>query len=89
MPWPADRMRSWYTAAERGHWRELDEDWGELTEPIERPEAGALIRFDRGDGSFGVGVLPNADTFITVRHYGCLIAGPVNACGSLKLFRLL
>ena len=89
MSWPADRMRSWYTAAERGHWRELDEDWGELTEPIEKPEAGALIRFDRGDGSFGVGVLPNAGTFITVRHYGCLIAGPVNACGSLKLFRLL
>ena len=89
MPWPADRMRLWYLRAGSGMWWELGKDWKRMTEPIEKPEAGALIRFDRGDGSFGVGVLPNADTFITVRHYGCLIAGPVNACGSLKLFRLL
>lgn len=89
MPWPADLMRHWYAEAGRGAWRGLGEDWDGMTEQVERPEAGALIRFDRGDGSFGIGVLPDEKTFITVRHYGRLVIGPVTACGPLKLCRLL
>jgi hypothetical protein len=52
------------------------------------PEAGALIRFDRGDDSFGVGVLPDERTLITVRHYGRLIVGPLAACSKMNLYRL-
>lgn len=89
LPWPADRMEHWYRLARRGDWEALWADWAELTEPIEDPEPGALIRFDNGDGGFGVGVLPSAATFITVRHCGRLIAGPLSACGKLKLYRLL
>ena len=88
LPWPAERMEPWYRDAARGHWRELHEDWAELTEPIEQPEAGALIRFDRGDATFGIGVLPDERTLITVRHYGRLIVGPLAACGKMNLYRL-
>jgi hypothetical protein len=89
MHWPADRMRAWYEEARLGAWEELRWDWSALTETIEGPEAGALIRFDNpSNGSFGVGVLPNDLTLITVRHNGRLIAGPVSACGGLKFFRL-
>lgn len=88
LPWPADRMAAWYKAARRGSWDALKAEWDALTEPIEEPEQGALIRFDNRDGSFGCGVLPDPKTFITVRHQGRLVAGPVNCCGNLKLFRL-
>lgn len=59
-----------------------------MTVPIEKPEAGALIRFDHGDNTFGVGVLPDERTLITVRHYGRLIVGPLSACGKFNLYRL-
>lgn len=88
LPWPADRMEGWYRAARNGDWMNLRAQWDELTEPILRPETGALIRFDNLDGTFGAGVLPDSRTFITVRHKGRLIAGPVDSCGNLKLFRL-
>lgn len=88
MPWPADRMADWYQAARRGAWGLLREDWAEMTEPISTPEPGALIRFDNADDSFGVGILPDDHTLITVRHLGRLIVGPLSACGKLKLYRL-
>ncbi len=88
MPWPAFAMAEWYHLARAGHWEALGIDWSAMTEPIEKPEVGALIRFANTDESFGVGVLPNERTFITVRHHGRLIAGPVSACGNLKLYRL-
>lgn len=89
MRWPAERMAGWYREARLGAWEGLRWDWSELTEPIARPEAGALIRFDNPvDDTFGVGVLPNDLTLITVRHNGRLIAGPLSACGGLKFFRL-
>lgn len=81
-------MERWYRDAARGHWDDLRRDWHGLTEPIGRPEAGALIRFDRGDDSFGIGVLPDERTLITVRHYGRLIIGPLAACGKMNLYRL-
>lgn len=89
MFWPASWMEHWYARARRGDWEGLRLDWDRMTEPIERPETGALIRFDHDDGSIGVGVLPDDKTFITVRHCGRLIVGPVSACGQLKLYRLL
>lgn len=63
-------------------------DWMDMTEPIEKPEAGALIRFDNRNDTFGVGVLPDDRTLMTVRHHGRLIAGPLAACGRVKLYRL-
>lgn len=88
LPWPADRMERWYSDASQGVWEGLMWDWLDLAEPIEKPEPGGLIRFDNPDGTFGVGVLPDDQTLITVRHHGRLIAGPLSACGRLKLFRL-
>jgi hypothetical protein len=89
MPWPARRMQNWYSAARRGDWDRLLQDWEEITAPTETPAAGTLIRFDNpSDGSFGVGVLPDERSFITVRHYGRLIAGPISACRKLKLYEL-
>ena len=88
LPWPAELMKGWYAAAHSGAWDDLRRDWHGLTEPIEKPEAGALIRFDRGDDSFGVGVLPDERTLITVRHYGRLIVGPLAACSKMNLYRL-
>jgi len=88
MPWPADWMEHWYQEARQGQWDSLRADWDGSTERIERPETGALIRFDNGNDTFGVGVLPNERTFITVRHCGRLVVGPISACGDLKLFRL-
>lgn len=81
-------MGAWYEAARRGDWGQLRLDWGEMTVPIDSPETGALIRFDNSDDSFGVGVLPDPQTLIAVRHYGRLIVGPISACGKLKLYRL-
>lgn len=89
LPWPADWMGYWYSRARQRDWGTLRAEWGEHTERIEQPEAGALIRFDHPDESFGVGVLPDDRTFVTVRHCGRLIAGPISACGELKLFRLV
>lgn len=88
MSWPADRMDAWYSAARRGDWPELRRAWGDMASPIEQPEAGALVRFDHGDGGFGVGVLPNDQTLITVRHHGRLIVGPLSAFSKLNLYRL-
>ena len=88
IPWPADRMEHWYASALGGNWANLRRDWSSLTVPIEKPEAGALVRFDHGDGGFGVGVLPDEKTLITVRHYGRLVVGPSTACGKLNLYRL-
>lgn len=88
MPWPADRMADWYSDAGTGAWQGLLWDWQDMTVGIEKPEPGALIRFDSKEDSFGVGVLPDERTFITVRHHGRLTVGPVSACGRLKLYRL-
>ena len=88
MPWPAHLMPEWYCMAREGRWAELRHDWAAMTEPIKKPEAGALIQFDNRNDSFGVGILPDSRTFITVRHNGRLVAGPVSACGKLNLFRL-
>lgn len=88
MHWPEGWMNHWYQMARQGDWGKLRLDWEESTDRIEQPEAGALVRFDHRDGSFGTGALPNEKTIITVRHHGRLIAGPVSACGGLKLFRL-
>ncbi len=88
MPWPADRMAPWYAMARAGDWDALRLDWARLTVPIEQPEDGCLVRFDNKDGGFGVGVLPNKDTLIVVRHHGRLIAGPRSAFGNLDLYRL-
>lgn len=86
--WPADRMDDWYRMARAGAWDDLRQEWEALTEPIEKPEPGALIRFDNNDGSFGVGVMLDARIFATVRHHGRLIVGPRAACGRLNLYRL-
>jgi hypothetical protein len=88
MPWPAHLMAGWYRMAGAGHWTGLRHDWEAMTEPIKTPEAGALIRFDNSNDTFGVGVLPDERTFITVRHHGRLVAGPLSACGKLNLYRL-
>lgn len=88
LSWPADRMERWYAAARRGAWRELREDWDGMTDPIKEPQTGALIRFDHGDGGFGIGVLPDERTLITVRHHGRLIVGPLAACGKFNLYAL-
>jgi hypothetical protein len=88
MPWPADRMEHWYSDAQAGAWQGLRWDWVDMTVPIEQPEPGALIRFDNSDDSFGVGVLADAQTLLTVRHHGRLIVGPLSALGRLKLYRL-
>lgn len=88
MPWPSDCMAHWYTQARAGDWEALRLDWEQLTVPIERPEDGALVRFDNSNGGFGIGILPNKDTLITVRHHGRLIAGPRSAFGNLSLYRL-
>jgi hypothetical protein len=88
MPWPARQMKQWYSRARARDWLGLQRDWEQMTALIETPEAGALVQFRNADGSFGVGVLPNAETLITVRHYGRLIAGPLAACENLKLHRL-
>lgn len=89
LSWPAEWMERWYRLAAAGCWDELRADWRQSTEPIEQPEVGALIRFDNSNGSFGVGVLPDERTFITVRHQGRLVAGPRSACGNLSLYRLV
>ena len=81
-------MRQWYSRARARDWEGLQNDWEQMTVPIEAPETGALVQFKNQDGSFGLGVLPNAQTLITVRHYGRLIVGPLAACGNLKLHRL-
>jgi hypothetical protein len=88
LSWPADRMERWYAAARRGDWRELREDWDRMTDPINRPEPGALIRFDHDDSSFGVGVLADEQTMITVRHHGRLIVGRLSAFSKLNLYCL-
>lgn len=63
-------------------------DWDAMTEPVDNAEAGDLIRFDNSNGTFGVGVLPNENTLITVRHHGRLIVAPLSAIGKTKLYRL-
>lgn len=88
MPWPAHLMPEWYRLARAGRWERLRLDWAAMTQPIRKPEIGALIRFDNNDDSFGVGVLASEGTFITVRHHGRLVAGPLSACGKLRLYRL-
>jgi len=88
MHWPADQMEHWYSDAQAGAWQGLRWDWLDMTTPIEQPEAGALIRFDNQDDSFGVGVLVDAQTLLTVRHHGRLIVGPFSAFRRLKLYRL-
>jgi hypothetical protein len=88
MSWPTDRMERWYSDARAGAWQGLRWDWLDMTTPIEEPELGALIRFDNPDDSFGVGVLVDAQTLITVRHQGRLIVGPFAAFRRLKLYRL-
>jgi hypothetical protein len=81
-------MEGWYLDARRGDWGLLRLDWDAMTAPIKKPEAGALIRFDHSDDSFGIGVLPDAQTLITVRHHGRLVVGPLAACGKFNLYCL-
>jgi hypothetical protein len=88
LPWPADRMKRWYADAEAGLWAGLRDQWDEMTDAIEQPEPGALVRFDNPNGAFGVGVLPDHRTLITVRHNGRLIVGPISALAVVKLFTL-
>lgn len=88
MPWPAHLMGEWYELAGAGRWEALRHDWGAMTEPIKTPEAGALLRFDNSDNTFGVGVLPDEKTFITVHHRGRLIVGPLSVCAKLRFYRL-
>jgi hypothetical protein len=89
MPWPSSRMDLWYRDARQGLWRELRAEWEDLAEAISEPETGALIRFDNpSDDSFGVGVMVDARSFLTVRHHGRLVVGPASACGNLRLYRL-
>jgi len=88
MSWPAERMDAWYESARSGAWSDLRWDWDDITRPIEKPEAGALIRFDNNDDSFGVGILPDVRTMITVRHNGRLIVGPYSAFRTQRLYCL-
>jgi len=88
LPWPASQTELWYAEAQLGAWDGLRRDWDELAAPTDCPQPGTLIRFDNLDGSFGVGVLPDERTLVTVRHRGRLIAGPLSVCSSLKLYLL-
>lgn len=88
LAWPRYRMAQWYSSARRNDWDSLRRDWLRLVEPIDKLEPGALVRFDQPSGSFGVGVLPNERTLITVRHQGRLLAGPTSAFRNLSLYRL-
>lgn len=88
LDWPAHRMTSWYSSARWGDWGALRLAWRKMTESIEKPETGALVLFDNGSSGFGVGVLPNERTLITVRHQGRLLAGPITAFRKLDLYRL-
>lgn len=88
LPWPADRMEGLYSLAEREDWAELLRHWHQLAEPIDAPEPGALLRFDHPAGSFGVGVMPDHRTVITVAHARRLIVGPFSAfAGRFALYR--
>jgi hypothetical protein len=88
MPWPSDRMGDWYKRARSGEWTGLRWDWGDATDSLDLPEAGALIRFDNLDLSFGLGVLATPEILITVRHRGRLVVAPFSAFQSLPLYRL-
>lgn len=88
LSWPAEHMDAWYKAASAGCWMGLRDDWDQLTTPTERAEAGALLRFDNNDGSFGLGVLVEAEIVVTVRHRGRLVVAPRKPLGSLMLYRI-
>lgn len=88
LPWPADRMGDWYVRASRRDWMGLRADWEGATTELAGPIAGALVRFDNADGSFGVGVLVEPEIVVTVRHQGRLIVAPRRAIGSMKLYQL-
>lgn len=88
MSWPSDRMGDWYARARAGHWDGLRRDWEGLTEEIEEPEVGALLRFDNVGASFGVGVLVEPEIVVTVRHQGRLIVASRRVLGPLTLYRL-
>lgn len=88
LPWPAEEMEGWYRRARQGAWMGLRRDWEIFTTEIDKPETGALLRFDNADGSFGLGVLVEPEILVTVRHQGRLIVAPRKPLGSLKVFRL-
>jgi hypothetical protein len=88
LPWPADRMDGWYQAAQAGRWAWLKDDWTEATEEVDDPVPGLLMRFDNPDGSFGVGVLVEAETLVTVRHQGRLIVAPTKAIRQSRLYQV-
>lgn len=81
-------MDAWYAAAKAGQWEALRLDWDRMTEPIDEPEPGALARFDRLGGRFGIGVLPECETLIAIREHGRLVAGPASVYASFRLCRL-
>lgn len=86
--WPSASMPEWYARASQGAWMGLRRDWDMMTTEISKPETGALIRFDNRDGTFGVGVLVDIDTVVTVRHLGRLVVAPRKPLGTLKLYQL-
>lgn len=88
LPWPAEHMSDWYTRARHGHWETLRRDWDELTVQIQEPVAGALLRLDNPTGSFGVGVLVDSETLVTVRHQGRLLVVLRRAMGPHNLYQL-
>lgn len=88
LPWPTERMETWYDRARQADWANLRSDWQALTAEVRTPGTGALARFDNPDGSFGVGILVEPDLLITVRHHGRLIVAPRRAIGSIKLYQL-
>lgn len=86
--WPADRMDGWYEKARQGLWCALRDEWDEFTEPAYCPVAGALLRFDSRDGTFGLGVMAQDEIVITVRHHGRLLVAPRRALSPINLYQL-
>ena len=75
--WPDDMMDLWYNMAEHGCWKELRDDWEEMTCPSE-PHPGAIVLLDREPppGAFGLGVLVDDRTLLTALHGKGVVAVP-------------
>ena len=88
LSWPKDQMDDWYRMARQGAWAVLRDDWDEFTERIDDAVAGALLRFDNPDGTFGLGVLAADEIVITVRHQGRLLVAPRRALHPIQIYQL-
>lgn len=89
LPWPADEMARWYELAQAGAWELLREDWKTMTYMEEGPtRAGQLVKFDRDDGGFGLGVMASETALITVPEHRRLIVLPAKMVSARPRYEL-